>query len=30
MAAIDKSTPTVISGWRNMVVACGYRITRGA
>lgn len=27
MAAIDKSTPTVISGWRNMVVACGYRIT---
>lgn len=27
MAAIDKSTPTVISGWRNMVVASGYRIT---
>lgn len=26
MAAIDKSTPTVISGWRNMVLANGYRI----
>jgi len=27
MAAIDKSTPTVISGWRNALVASGYRIT---
>jgi short-subunit dehydrogenase len=26
MAAIDKSTPTVISGWRNAVVASGYRL----
>lgn len=27
MAAIDKSTPTVISGWRNALVASGYRFT---
>ena len=26
MAAIDKSTPTVVSGWRNLVLANGYRI----
>jgi hypothetical protein len=26
MAAIDKSTPTVISGLRNAVMANGYRI----
>ena len=27
MAALDKSTPTVISGWRNSLLASGYRIT---
>jgi hypothetical protein len=27
MAAIDKSTPTVVSGWRNALLASGYRIT---
>lgn len=26
MAAIDRSTPTVISGWRNAIVASGYRV----
>jgi short-subunit dehydrogenase len=26
MAAIDKSSPTVISGWRNAIVASGYRL----
>lgn len=25
MAAIDKSTPTVVSGWRNALLASGYR-----
>ncbi|CAN5720364.1 SDR family oxidoreductase [soil metagenome] len=27
MAAIDKSAPTVVSGWRNLLLANGYRIT---
>lgn len=27
MSAIDKSTPTVVSGWRNALLASGYRFT---
>jgi uncharacterized protein len=27
MAALDKSTPTVVSGWRNAILANGYRFT---
>ena len=27
MKAIDKSTPTIVSGWRNVVLASGYRVT---
>ena len=27
LAALDKSNPTVISGWRNALLATGYRIT---
>ena len=27
LAALDKSTPTVVSGWRNSLLATGYRIT---
>jgi short-subunit dehydrogenase len=27
MAALDKSTPTVVSGWRNLLLANGYRVT---
>ncbi|MET0474719.1 MAG: SDR family oxidoreductase [Mycobacterium sp.] len=27
MSAIDKSTPTVVSGWRNTLLASGYRFT---
>jgi short-subunit dehydrogenase len=27
MAALDKSTPTIVSGWRNAILANGYRFT---
>lgn len=27
MKAIDKSTPTIVSGWRNVLLASGYRVT---
>jgi short-subunit dehydrogenase len=27
MAALDKSMPTVVSGWRNLLLANGYRVT---
>lgn len=27
MSAIDKTTPTVVSGWRNVALASGYRVT---
>jgi hypothetical protein len=27
MAALDKSTPTVVSGWKNALLASGYRFT---
>ena len=26
MSAIEKSTPTVVSGWRNALLATGYRV----
>jgi uncharacterized protein len=25
MAALDKSTPTIVSGWRNALLSTGYR-----
>jgi len=27
LGALDKSSPTVVSGWKNSLLAAGYRVT---